>query len=77
MNYRISLFKEAGCPNAEDGNKVDLTWDEYHAIAKKLKAKGKPFGQALGHSTGSPGFCYPYMWPTGHGALQRREVNPV
>jgi multiple sugar transport system substrate-binding protein len=28
MNYRISWFKEAGCPNAEDGNKVDLTWDE-------------------------------------------------
>ena len=42
MNYRISWFKEAGCPNAEDGNKVDLTWDEYHAIAKKCKAQGIP-----------------------------------
>jgi len=69
MNYRISLFKEAGVANAEDGNKVDLTWDEYHAVAKKLKAKGKPFGQALGHSTGDPpGFCYPYMWA--HGAME-------
>ena len=66
MAYRISLFKEAGVANAEDGAKVDLTWDEYHAIAKKLKAKGKPFGQALGHSTGDPpGFCYPYMWSYG------------
>jgi multiple sugar transport system substrate-binding protein len=66
MNYRISWFKEAGCPNAEDGNKVDLTWDEYHAIAKKCKAAGHPFGQALGHSTGDPpGFCYPYMWSYG------------
>ena len=66
MAYRIELFKEAGCPNAEDGNKVDLTWEEYFAIAKKLKAKGKPFGQALGHSTGDPpGFCYPYMWSYG------------
>ncbi len=66
MAYRISWFKEAGVANAEDGNKVDLTWDEYHAIAKKLKAKGKPFGQALGHSTGDPpGFCYPYMWSYG------------
>ncbi len=66
MNYRINWFKEAGCPNAEDGNKVDLTWDEYHAIAKKCKEKGHPFGQALGHSTGDPpGFCYPYMWAYG------------
>ena len=63
MNYRISWLKEAGCPNAEDGAKVDLTWDEYHAIAKKTKAAGHPFGQALGHSTGDPpGFVYPYMW---------------
>ena len=67
MAYRISWFKEAGCPNAEDGNKVDLTWDEYHAIGKKLKStKGKPFGQALGHSTGDPpGVCYPLMWSYG------------
>jgi multiple sugar transport system substrate-binding protein len=66
MAYRISLFKEAEVANAEDGNKIDLTWDQYFAIAKKLKAKGKPFGQALGHSTGDPpGFCYPYMWSNG------------
>jgi len=69
INYRISWFKEAGCPNAEDGNKVDLTWDEYHAIAKKCKARGHPFGQALGHSPGDPGgFCYPFMWS--HGAME-------
>jgi multiple sugar transport system substrate-binding protein len=66
MAYRISWFKEAGCPNAEDGNKVDLTWEEYFAIGKKCKAKGHPFGQALGHSTGDPpGVCYPYMWAYG------------
>jgi multiple sugar transport system substrate-binding protein len=70
MNYRISWFKEAGVATADDGSKVDLTWDEYHEVAKKLKAsKGKPFGQALGHSTGDPpGFCYPYMWA--HGAME-------
>jgi multiple sugar transport system substrate-binding protein len=69
INYRISWLKEAGCPNAEDGNKIDLTWDEYHAIAKKCKAAGHPFGQALGHSTGDPpGFCYPYMWA--HGGME-------
>ncbi|RPI10683.1 MAG: extracellular solute-binding protein [Zetaproteobacteria bacterium] len=69
MAYRIKLFKEVGVPNAEDGNKVDLTWDQYHEFAKKCKAKGAPFGQALGHSTGDPpGFCYPYMWA--HGAME-------
>ena len=69
MNYRISMFKEVGVANAEDGTKLDLTWDEHHAIAKKLKAKGKPFGQALGHSTGDPpSFCYSYMWA--HGAME-------
>jgi multiple sugar transport system substrate-binding protein len=69
MAYRISLFKEAGVANAEDGNKLDFTWDQYFAVAKACKAKGKPFGQALGHSTGDPpGFCYPYMWS--HGAME-------
>jgi len=72
MAYRISMFKEAGVEGAEDGNKMDMTWDEYHAIAKKLKAKGKPFGQALGHSTGEPpSFCYAYMW--GNGAMEVAE----
>jgi multiple sugar transport system substrate-binding protein len=69
VNYRISYFKEAGVANAEDGNKLDMTWDEYYAIAKKLKARGKPFGQALGHSTGDPpSYCYAYMWA--HGAME-------
>ena len=66
MAYRIGLFKEAGVANAEDGAKVDLTWDQYFEVAKKCKAKGKPFGQALGHSTGDPpGYVYPYMWANG------------
>jgi multiple sugar transport system substrate-binding protein len=52
--------------NAEDGAKVDLTWDQYFEVAKKCKAKGKPFGQALGHSLGDPpGYVYPYMWANG------------
>jgi multiple sugar transport system substrate-binding protein len=66
MAYRISLFKDAGVANADDGNKIDMTWDQYFAVAKAVKAKSKPFGQALGHSTGDPpGFCYPYMWSYG------------
>jgi multiple sugar transport system substrate-binding protein len=66
VNYRISWFKEAGVTDAEDGRKLDMTWDEFFAVGKKLKARGKPFGQALGHSTGDPpSFCYPYMWCNG------------
>lgn len=69
MNYRISWFKEIGVANAEDGSKLDMTWEEYHAIGKKLKAMGHPFGQALGHSSSDPhAFCYPYMWA--HGAME-------
>lgn len=66
MAYRISHFKEAGVANADDGRKLDMTWEQYFAVAKALKPRGKPFGQALGHSTGDPpGFCYPYMWSFG------------
>jgi multiple sugar transport system substrate-binding protein len=66
VNYRIGWFKEAGVANAEDGRKLDMTWDQYHAVAKKCKAAGHPFGQALGHSTGDPpNFCYAYMWSYG------------
>ena len=33
---------------------------------------GKPFGQALGHSTGDPpSFAYPYMWS--YGAMEVEE----
>ncbi len=67
MAYRISWFKKAGLlPGAEDGRKLDPSREQYFAIARQLKAKGRPFGQALGHSTGDPpGFCYPYMWSPG------------
>ncbi|MFH1083606.1 MAG: extracellular solute-binding protein [Pseudomonadota bacterium] len=66
MNYRISWFKEAGVANAEDGRKLDMTWDEFFAVVKKCKANGHPAGQALGHSMGDPpNFCYPYMWDNG------------
>jgi multiple sugar transport system substrate-binding protein len=74
MNYRISWLKEAGCPNAEDGNKVDLTWDEYHAIAKKCKAAGHPFGQDRGSSRVLLSL---YVGPWGYGGFQGREIHPV
>ncbi len=64
--YRISYFQEAG---AEE---FPQTWEELFEVGKKLKAMGKPLGQALGHSTGDPpSFVYPYMWA--YGAMEVAE----
>ncbi len=42
------------------------TWDAWREAGKKLKAKGKPVGQALGHSFGdAPTFSYPLLWGFG------------
>jgi multiple sugar transport system substrate-binding protein len=58
--YRKSWFEEAGA------SKFPETWDEYRAVGKKLKAKGQPLGQALGHSFGDPPtFWYPFLWSFG------------
>lgn len=75
LNYRISWLKEAGAnvpdpaEQARTGKILDLTWDQFFALGKKLKAKGHPLGQAFGHSLGDPGsWAYPYMWS--HGAME-------
>ena len=58
--YRKSWFDEVGF------SKYPETWDEYRDAGKKLKAKGHPLGQALGHSFGDPPtFAYPLMWSFG------------
>jgi multiple sugar transport system substrate-binding protein len=55
--YRKSWLEEVGYP------KFPTTWDEWHDAGKKLKAKGHPIGQTLGHTFGdAPGFWYPYLW---------------
>lgn len=77
--YRISWFKEAidalkmSKFDPAKSETMDMTWDEYFQIGAWLKKnKGKPFGQALGHSTGDPpGFAYPYMWS--NGAMEREK----
>jgi multiple sugar transport system substrate-binding protein len=59
-SYRKSWFEAAGA------TKFPETWDEYRALGKKLKAKGQPIGQALGHSFGDPPtFWYPFLWSFG------------
>jgi multiple sugar transport system substrate-binding protein len=58
--YRKSWLEEVGY------SKFPQTWDEYRDAGKKLKAKGRPLGQALGHSFGDPPtFAYPLMWSFG------------
>ena len=65
MHWRRSWFSDVGATAFPD------RLDAYHEIGKRLKAKGRPFGQALGHSFGDPpGWCYGMLW--GYGG---REVD--
>jgi multiple sugar transport system substrate-binding protein len=58
--YRRSILAEVGA------KEFPKTWDEYREVGKKLKAKGRPVGQALGHSFGDPPtFAYPLLWDFG------------
>ena len=59
-SWRKSWFEAIGV------TKFPETWDEYRDAGKKLKAKGQPIGQALGHSFGDPPtFWYPFLWSFG------------
>ena len=58
--YRKSWFEEVGAA------KFPETWEEYREVGKKLKAKGRPIGQTLGHTFGdAPTFAYPFLWSWG------------
>jgi multiple sugar transport system substrate-binding protein len=59
ITYREDWFKEHGLKYPE-------TWDEFRAAGRLLKAKGKSFGQAFGHSINDPNnWCYPLVWMWG------------
>ena len=65
--YRRSWFEEAGAASFPG------TWADYRDVARKLKARGRPIGQTLGHTLGdSPSFTYPYLWSWGG-----MEVDPT
>jgi multiple sugar transport system substrate-binding protein len=60
--YRKSWFAEIGYG---DG-KFPETWEQYREAGQKLKAKGRPLGQTLGHTFGdAPAFAYPFLWSFG------------
>jgi multiple sugar transport system substrate-binding protein len=58
-NYRRSWHEEVGA------RQFPKTWDEWREVGKKLKAKGRPVGQSLGHGLDSSTFCYPLLWDFG------------
>jgi multiple sugar transport system substrate-binding protein len=58
--YRKSWFNEVG----------QTTWpktlEELRQVGMKLKKKGHPIGQTLGHTFGdAPAWCYPLLWSFG------------
>ncbi|HEX3885736.1 MAG TPA: extracellular solute-binding protein [Stellaceae bacterium] len=59
---RKSWFAEEGITP----DKWPATWEEYRALGKKMKPKGRPFGQTLAHAFGDgPAGWYPYLWSWG------------
>jgi len=65
FSYRTDWFNEIGV------KKFPGTWDELRRVGKQLKAKGRPLGQALGHSFADPNtFVYPMLWSFGGKELE-------
>jgi multiple sugar transport system substrate-binding protein len=58
--YRKSWFDEIGATT------FPKTYDELRQVAGKLKKKGHPYGQTLGHTFGdAPAWAYPLLWNFG------------
>ncbi len=73
--FRKDLFAEAGAGDPIAAG-LKWSWDDLLKGAQKLKAKGVPMGQALGHSFGDPPtFCYPLLW--GFGGREVDEKGKV
>ena len=72
ISYRRSWHAEVGA------KEFPKTWDEWRDVGKKLKAKGKPVGQALGHSFGDPPtFSYPLLWDFGGAEVDKSGKKVV
>lgn len=82
ITYRISMLKEAGLDippldvQKKENKYPQLTFEQYHALGKKLKAMGKPLGQSLAHARGDlNNWCYCFMWS--YGAMEIDENGKV
>jgi multiple sugar transport system substrate-binding protein len=59
---RTSWFAEEGVTQAN----FPKTWEEFRTVGKKMKPKGRPFGQTLAHAFGDAvAGWYPYLWSWG------------
>jgi multiple sugar transport system substrate-binding protein len=58
-NYRRSWHREIGV------QEYPKTWEEWHDVGKRMKAKGKPVGQSLGRGLDPSTFSYPLLWDFG------------
>jgi multiple sugar transport system substrate-binding protein len=66
MAYRKSWFNEVGASG------WPKTLDELRQVGAKLKKKGKPIGQTLGHTFGdAPAWSYPLLWSFGGAETDR------
>jgi multiple sugar transport system substrate-binding protein len=64
--YRKSWLDEVGATT------FPKTYDELRAVATKLKKKGHPYGQTLGHTFGdAPAWAYPLLWNFGGAETDR------
>src|SRR5436309_2890526 len=58
--YRKSRLAEVGAAT------FPKTYEELRQVATKLKSKGHPYGQTLGHTFGdAPAWAYPLLWNFG------------
>jgi len=58
--YRKSWLEDIGSPV------FPKTYEELRQVATKLKKKGRPYGQTLGHTFGdAPAWAYPLLWNFG------------
>ena len=69
VTYREDWFKEAGF-------EYPKTSDEFRKVGRAFKAKGKPFGQAFGHSINDPNaWAYPIVWMWGGHRSRSRSTR--
>ena len=60
ISWRKSWFEEVGYKDFPE------TWDTFRDAGRKLKARGRPIGQTVGHTFGdAPGWWYPFLWSWG------------
>jgi len=70
--YRKSWLRDAGA------SQYPKTWDDARKLFAGLKAKGKPYGQTLGHTFGdAPVFTYTMTWAYGAAEVDKTGKKVV